>query len=383
MSSMKKRILIFSTAYFPLIGGAEVAVKEITGRINDFEFVMVSPRLRKDLPETEQMDNLTIHRIGRGNNFDKFRLFLQGPKYAKSLGEFGAIWSIMASYAGFTALRYKKENKQVPFLLTLQEGDTKAHIYSRAWFVWPYFKQIFKKADRIQAISKYLADWAREMGAKAPIDIVPNGVDVERFQDTCLPAGMARNKIQTDEKDIITVSRLVDKNGVEDLIKAMAFLSENVHLIILGDGELKGHLEEVSKNNNLNKRIHFAGNVAPKEVYNYLAKADVFCRPSLSEGLGNAFLEAMSVGLPVVATKVGGIPDFLVDGETGWFCEVKDPRSIAEKIKYILDEKNKEEVLRVMENAKKMVKEKYGWELVAQKMERIFNLLVFGGKSEK
>ncbi len=163
----------------------------------------------------------------------------------------------------------------------------------------------------------------------------------------------------------------------------MAFLSENVHLIILGDGELKEHLEEVSKNNNLDKRVHFVGNVAPKEVYNYLAKADVFCRPSLSEGLGNAFLEAMLSGLPVVATKVGGIPDFLVDGETGWFCEVKNSRSIAEKVKYILDEKNKDEVLKVVENAKKMVGEKYGWDLIAQKMDKIFNLLAFGGESEK
>jgi len=373
---MKKRILIFSTAYFPLIGGAEVAVKEITGRINDFEFVMVSPRLRKDLLETEQIGNLTIHRIGRGNNFDKFRIIFQGPKYAKSLGKFDIVWSIMASFAGFASLRYKRQNKDIPFLLTLQEGDTKAHIYSRVWFIWPYFKQIFKLADRIQAISKYLADWAREMGAKAPIDIVPNGVDLSE-----IVGNGQRN--DCGHIKVITTSRLVEKNGVEDLIKAMAFLSENVHLIILGDGELKEHLEEVSKNNNLDKRVHFVGNVAPKEVYNYLAKADVFCRPSLSEGLGNAFLEAMLSGLPVVATKVGGIPDFLVDGETGWFCEVKDPRSIAEKIKYILDEKNKEEVLRVMENAKKMVKEKYGWELVAQKMERIFNLLVFGGKSEK
>ena len=165
----KKRILIFSTAYFPLIGGAEIAVKEITDRIEDCEFVMIASKLDKKLPREEKLHNLYIHRIGKGNNWDKFRLIFSGPKYAKSLGKFDIVWSIMASFGGFAGLRYKKQNKKVPFLLTLQEGDSKYHIYKRVWFIWPYFKQIFKMADRIQAISKYLGDWACDMGSKVKV----------------------------------------------------------------------------------------------------------------------------------------------------------------------------------------------------------------------
>ena len=80
----------------------------------------------------------------------------------------------------------------------------------------------------------------------------------------------------------------------------------------------------------------------------------------------------MAAGVPVIATPVGGIVDFLQDKKTGWFCEVKNPESIAEKISYILDEKNKVEVEQVIFNAKKMAQEKYSWDKIAGKMGGIF-----------
>ena len=366
---MKKRILIFSTAYFPLIGGAEVAVKEITDRIPEIEFVMVTARLNKDFLEKEKIGNIEVHRIGRGNNWDKFRLIWQGARYAKKLGHFDVVWSIMASYAGFASLRFKKRNLTVPFLLTLQEGDSKWDIYKHVWWCWWYFKQIFKKADKIQAISNYLAQWAKDLGAKCPIEIVPNGISMEH-------GTLNMEHVNSEPlKKIITVSRLVEKNGIEYLIRAIKVLDEEynlkVALRIFGDGKLREKLEKIVEDFKI-KGVEFAGEIANKEVYDRLKQADVFVRPSLSEGLGNAFLEAMSVNVPVIATPVGGIPDFLEEGKTGWFCNTKDPKSIAEKIKYILDEKNKSEVNEVVENAKKMVEEKYNWDLIAGKMKDIF-----------
>ena len=142
---------------------------------------------------------------------------------------------------------------------------------------------------------------------------------------------------------------MVEKNGVEDLIEAIKILDRNdIVLKILGDGKLRKKLEKLVKDLEIKDRVallgekqfQLKGEVSNKAVYERLMCADVFCRPSLSEGLGNAFLEAMAVGVPVIATPVGGIPDFLKDGETGWFCEPRNPKSIVEKIKYILDEKN-------------------------------------------
>jgi len=84
----------------------------------------------------------------------------------------------------------------------------------------------------------------------------------------------------------------------------------------------------------------------------------------------------MAAGIPVIATPVGGILDFLKDGETGWFCEPKNPKSIAEKIKYILDENNRAEVERVVAHAKQMVEDKYNWDLIAGQMKNIFHSLI-------
>ncbi len=384
----KKRILIFSTAYIPFVGGAEVAIKEICDRINDVDFVMVTAKLNKSLLAQEKIGNIEVHRLGSGDKWDKFRLILQGGHYAENLGHFDAVWSIMASYAGFAALRYKKGHPDVPYLLTLQEGDSKWDIYKHVWWCWPYFKQIFKKADKIQAISNYLAKWATDMGAKCSVEVVPNGVDLVKFQRSSLvilnevknPLVVEKNPQSSAipaqagmQKQIITVSRLVKKNGVADLIKAMNFLDKDIHLLIIGDGILKKELMTLKNKLGLVNRVHFLGNIGHDNLVQYLSASAVFCRPSLSEGLGNVFLEAMAAGVPIVGTKVGGIPDFLKDGEIGLYCEVYDPEDIARKIERIMNDDTLRDKL--IENGRRLVLEKYSWDLIANKMQNIFEKL--------
>lgn len=384
-----KRILIFSTVYHPFIGGAEVAVKEITDRIEDMEFVMITARMKRGLIKHERIGNVDIYRIGIGIPiFDKFLLALLGHKKALKLHKekkFDLAWSIMASYCGFATLKFK-EKINVPFLLTLQEGDPFEYILKKVRFVKKRFEKIFTSADGLQAISNYLLEWGKDMGFRGGIaEVVPNGVDLAKFQKTNIKKQINNNiqiinikkeiGIEEDAKIIITASRLVKKNGVGDLIRAMTELSADVHLLIAGTGELEGELRKQVMDLKIDERVHFLGNLNHDELPKYLWASDIFCRPSLSEGLGNVFLEAMAVGLPVVGTEVGGIPDFLEDGKTGWFCEVKNPKSIAKKIKYILDENNKDEVEEVIKNARKMVEEKYSWDLISKKMKNIFDSL--------
>lgn len=373
---MNKKVLIFSTAYFPFVGGAEVAVKEITDRLSGFDFVMITAKLDKKLPDQEKIGNVLVYRLGVGDKWDKFRLILNGWKKAKELGDFDIVWSIMASYAGFAALRFKKRNPNIKYLLTLQEGDSKWDIYKHVWWCWRYFKQIFKKADRIQAISNYLADWAKKMGAKCQIDVVPNGVDINNFKTTEENRENVRENIRKElslgaqDKVIVTASRLVKKNGVNDLIESLKFLNTDFKLLILGTGVLEEKLKKQVKENSLGKRVYFLGQKNHQELPKYFWASDVFCRPSLSEGLGNVFLEAMAAGLPVIGTKVGGIPDFLVNGETGLFCEVENPRDVANKIKQLSANKNL--IKKLVENGGALAEKKYSWDLVSQEMEKIF-----------
>ncbi|MBI5728717.1 MAG: glycosyltransferase family 4 protein [Candidatus Magasanikbacteria bacterium] len=374
----KKRILIFSTAYLPYVGGAEVAVKELTDRLaHDFSFVLITARLKPDAPEYEKIGAVEVYRIGKGNAWDKYRLILSGYKKAKELcplaGGFDLVWGIMASYAGFAALRFKKRNKTVPFLLTLQEGDSKWDIYKHVWWCWPYFKQIFKKANAVQAISSYLSRWALELSFSYTPVIIPNGVAVPTFtpplghdQATLRRELRSQLGISENTKIIITVSRLVKKNGLEDLLLASALLPANTHLVILGGGERQPSLERLSAQLGLTKRVHFLGEIAHRNIPPYLWGSDVFCRPSLSEGLGNAFLEAMAAGVPVVATAVGGIPDFLKDGETGLFCQAANAEDIAQKIERVLTDPVLSDKLRA--NASALVARDYSWGTVAPRM---------------
>ncbi len=378
-----RRILIFSTAYLPLIGGAELAIKEITDRLgDDFSFDLICARINKDLPSREKIGKVEIRRLGRGwGRIDKFLLPWRGFKLAKQLYDnkkHDLVWAIMASFGGLAALFFKERFPGVPYILTLQEGDTPAHIYSRAKWLGPYYRKMFKKANFITAISQYLKAYALKQGTNCPIKVVPNGVDLIKIKNQKSKIKIDELKkelgIKENEKVVITVSRLVEKNGISDLIEAMNILRDlSVKLLILGVGPLEENLKLKTKNLKLEDKILFLGNVSNNEVPKYLGIADVFVRSSLSEGLGNSFLEAMAAGVPIIGTPVGGIPDFLRDGETGLFCEVRSPKSIAEKVKLILDDENLRQ--RLILQGKKLVEEKYDWDLVAQKMREIFEKL--------
>ena len=184
--------------------------------------------------------------------------------------------------------------------------------------------------------------------------------------------------IKPEEKVIITTSRLVKKNAIDIIIDAFNLLNSkfqipNSKFLIVGDGPGRETLKLQITNYKLQNKIFLTGSVPPNEVYDYLAISDIFVRPSRSEGLGSSFLEAMAMGVPIIGTPVGGIPDFLIDRQTGLFCEVDNPEDLAKKIEILL----KDEDLRryLIKNARQLVEEKYDWNIISRKMEEILNHL--------
>jgi glycosyltransferase involved in cell wall biosynthesis len=394
-----RRILIFSFAYYPrFVGGAEVAIKEITDRIrpSDIEFDLISLRLDPRLPETERIGNVNVYRVGwtmkKRFSTDSLPFWLHLNKYfylwtgvRKALflqrtRNYDAIWSLMATYSSFAAVIFKIIKPKIPFFFTLQDGDPIPYIKRRAAPLYPLFKMMFTGADHIQTISKYLADWARDMGAKCPITVVPNAVDYALFSKGISDAEAAalKEKIGKKEGDalLITTSRLVVKNAVGDIISALQYLPANVKLVILGQGYQENELKMQSEKLKIADKVKFLGYVPHKEMPAYLHISDIFIRPSLSEGFGNSFIEAMAAGIPVIATPVGGIPDFLTDGQTGLFCEVGNPKSIAQKVEKLMKDAESREY--IVTNARKMVEEKYDWKRIAGEMESVFRSVMLG-----
>lgn len=370
---MKKRILIFSLAYFPYVGGAEVAIKEITDRIGeDFSFDMVTLQFaNKDLT-LEKIGNLTIYRkkvpfmpVLIQKLLFPFIAFMKA-RQLQNKENYDLVWSIMASYAGFAGVIFKRHFPKIPFLLTIQEGEN----FGRRKIFKFLFKKIFRRANRITVISNFLADWSRQMGAVCPVELVPNGVDLSRFQipDSKFNREDTRHRFEFKDTDtvLITTSRLVPKNRVGDVIDAMKFLPENVKFLILGSGPLESSLKLSVKSYKLESRVTFIGFVSHSQLPSYLHCADIFIRTPISEGFGNSFVEAMASGLPVIATPVGGIVDFVVDGETGLFVRVSDPKGIAEKVERLI--RDKELCEKITLNSSKIVTERYDWTFVAVDM---------------
>lgn len=389
MNEKEKRVLIFSTTYSPLWGGAEIAIKEITNRLSvpqrtvfcgEFCFDMVTMRYDKSLPKFEKVGNINIYRISSSKLlFPFFAYFKALLLYRKN--KYNIIWSMMAGRGAFSALFFKITHKKVKYLLTLQEGDKLSYPKERAGILWfivgGLFKKIFTKADFVQVISEYLKNWARNMGYKGEIEVVPNGADIEKFKaqkEKFLDNLKKELGIEKNEKVIITTSRLVEKNAVDDIIRALTFLPEYYKLLIVGGGELFYELRNLTNELRLTKRVLFLGNTEHDKLPQYLHISDVFVRPSLSEGMGNSFIEAMASGVPIVATKVGGILDFLKDGSTGLFCGIHNPRGIAEKIELFMKDMPLRD--KIIKNAHKIVSEKYDWNLIAKDMkEKVFDKL--------
>jgi glycosyltransferase involved in cell wall biosynthesis len=205
----------------------------------------------------------------------------------------------------------------MPYVLTLQEGDPPEKIERTMWPVWPLFARAFKRADVVQAISTFLGAWATRRGFRGTPEVIPNAVDTKRFWQEYPDAVINELKDKLGKKMgdvfLITTSRLVHKNAVDDIIRAMPTLPPNVHLLVLGDGPEKKSLKVLAMELHVPERVQFLGHVDHDEMPKYLKACDIFVRPSRSEGMGNSFIEAMAVGLPVVGTQEGGISDFLFD----------------------------------------------------------------------
>ncbi|MBI5469842.1 glycosyltransferase [Candidatus Kaiserbacteria bacterium] len=398
-----RKVLIFSLAYFPKhVGGAEVSIKEITDRIPDIEFHMVTLRFDSGLAKEEKIGNVIVHRVGITTknpsmaDLKRFPLNLNKPLFQfLAAGEafklhrrhkFDAIWAMMAHSCGVPAAIFKWKHHQVPYLLTLQEGDPTDYIEKKMLPLWPLFSRAFTSADFVQTISAFLGKWARTRHFKGPLEVIPNAVNAAHFGHE-YPieevAAVAREELhkKSGEVLLVTTSRLVPKNGIDDIIKALQFLPESVRFVVFGTGPEEAMLKELVMRCHLNTRVDFRGQIGHAEMPLILQACDIFIRPSRSEGMGNSFVEAMAAGLPVIATQEGGLSDFLFDQKrnpdkptTGWAVDKNSPEQIAEAVKDIIADPEK--VSRVVATAKKMAFEKYDWDIIARDMrEKVFAAL--------
>lgn len=396
-----KRVLIFALTYHPFVGGAEVAMKEITDRLDprEYEFDMITLRYDSALPAMEKIGNITVHRIGQAVAGAKVsdrnlpltlklsKLFfpltaLLKARALHAADRYDLVWALMANQAGFAALFFKYLNPSVPYLLELQDGRALGDMTKRRpilRLLWPLYERLYLRADKIKAISQFIEREVRDLGYHGDIAVIPNAVNVAEFsreisEDELIELKEKLGK-QMGDVFLFTASRLVLSRGVEDTIRALAFLPGNVKLLIAGAGDDRAKLESIARESKVSDRVIWLGHVDHEDLPKYYKVSDIFVRPSVIEGFGNAFVEAFAAGIPVVATPVGGIPDFLFDPErdkdmepTGVFCNVHDPESVARAVERYM--KDPALVARVKKNALELAREKYDWSTITDAMKK-------------
>ena len=381
----RQTVYVFSTAYFPFIGGAEIAVEEVSRRLKDrFDFTIVTARMRRGLPKREVRAEGTVIRLGFGINFDKWLLPLFAlwrlkigncpsvlSSGSKEKFENSILWGMDLSQGSIAAALLKLFFPRIPFVCTLQYGYGDERIErGRMGMIRRGLSFILSHADHVTAISSYLLGVSEQYGYRGAKTLVPNGVDSVRFRR---PAGLP----PADGNIVVTTSRLVPKNGIDILIQAIAEVKKTIPDIrchIIGDGPELYKLKILSEKLKVAECVKFFGSIPYEEIPKYLWGVSVFVRPSRSEGMGNSFVEALAAGLPIIGTPVGGITDIIEDGKTGLFSKPEDPRDLAEKILAVLRDSRLKD--RIRKAGRALVEKRFGWDAISAEYGNIFSSLL-------
>jgi glycosyltransferase involved in cell wall biosynthesis len=217
-----------------------------------------------------------------------------------------------------------------------------------------------KHSDLQLHVSTYFAEQVSAWGGD--VKVIPNGVDLDVFHPEVI------REFHHDLPVLLTARRLVKKNGLEYLIRAMEFLKNECDLLIIGDGPERARLELMAKKS---KNIKFLGSVPHRDMPKYIACSEIVVIPSIIEASSLFMLEAMAMGKPVVASSVGGLPETL--GDSGLLVPPMHPECLANAIRDLLSNNERR---RLMGNkARIRVEEKYSWQKIARQIEGEYKYL--------
>lgn len=201
-------------------------------------------------------------------------------------------------------------------------------------FLAPLTRWIWRRADRVVALSESLGQLALRTLPDLRYSVVPNGVDLTLFHP---PAPGKRRR--PGPVRCLAVARLVERKGLGDLIRAVALLERGrFELEIVGGGADERVLRDLAAGLGVARDVHFTGALSRPEVARRYRDADLFTLPSSAESFGNVFAEALASGLPIVGTAVGGIPDLVEQGINGVLVRPGDINALAGAIRYLAED---------------------------------------------
>jgi glycosyltransferase involved in cell wall biosynthesis len=293
---------------------------------------------------------VALTRLARTYNYDVYHFY------------FGLPTGILALYVHFVLGK--------PYVLALRGSDVPGYDETK-WYMRPLHAMLrplsrflWRTASSVTVLTKHLQDLACETAPDLTSVIIGNGIDSERF-----PYKAPDSRATTVR--LISVCRMVSRKGLEYLIEAMQELKrDGIGLELVGSGQDEARIADLIRSRGLSDHIKMIGFTAPEQLYRHYHRADIFVLPSLSESFGQVLLEAMSCGLPIVASSVGGIPETVRHKTSGLLVPPRDPEALVAAIRWLAA--NPRQRLRLGQYNAKQARERYAWRAIASRYEALY-----------
>ena len=369
-------ILQVTPYFYPHFGGVESHVMGLSeGLMNlGHEVEVVTSRYDR-MPETEKIKGIKVTRLPQWINLYNTPVVTSIQDFVRrSHADIIHVHSPPPFTERFAAKGAKDARK--PLVVTHHcDLELKGFLGKMAVNVYQSFlgKYPLKVADRVISTTNSYATTSRSLW-DIDVDVVPNAVDVNRFNPKNKGDFIRDKFAEGDEPLALFVGRLVPHKGIGILIRALEYL-QGGKLLIIGDGPYLNWLKQLTKKLNLEERVVFVGPISDYWLPAYYAATDVVVLPSTSrlEAFGIVGLEAMATGKPLVLSDIPGVRD-VISSEEGFIVEPLDPEALAEAL---------EKIWNYPENAKLMglkgrerVVNMFSWEKVSKDVENIFREII-------
>lgn len=348
---------------------------EISNYIPGSYFEYIKKYTRRNLVDLRNLpDNVEVHLVSMlyfapdgKNKFLRDKMAREFEEFIKKKRiEFDLIHAHFTWPCGYICAQLK-ERFRLPLVITGHGFD----VYDLP-FRDPGWRRIvvhaLSSADIILTVSRRNLRCIEELNVRKPIRVIPNGFDQALFHPRDSRECKRSLNIPTNKMVVLTVGNLVEVKGHRYLIEAMCNIithEKDALCVIVGGGSLEKALMRKIREENLDDHIFLVGAKPHDEIPLWMNACDLFVIPSLSEGNPTVMFEALGCGKPVVATRVGGIPEIITSEDYGLLCNPGDPKDLAEKILIALDKKWDREKIR-------KYAEQFTWDNIAKQVMKVY-----------
>ncbi|HMD89965.1 MAG TPA: glycosyltransferase family 4 protein [Anaerolineaceae bacterium] len=369
------RILVLIHEYPPVGGGGgQVALDICRGMVERGHEVQVLTAGWGDLAHLENQAGVLVHRLSSGRTlpYKAGLTAMAGFVLASLWSGFGLIrrWKpdlihVHFAVPGGAAAWMLSGLTGVPYVLTAHLGDVPGGVPEKTgkWFRWiyPFTPPIWKGACQVVAVSEFTRQLARQYYA-VPIQVIPNGVDTQKLKPANIQAG--------EPPRLVFAGRFAPQKNLIQLVKILAGLKDLPWSCVLaGDGPLRGDVEREIDQLDLQARFTLTGWISPAEVQEWFRKSDILFMPSLSEGLPVVGVQALSLGLAIVAGRVGGFIDLVEQGVNGFLFDTNHPEQGMACLQTLLSDRQS---LQAARQASRQMASKFDLKAIIDQYETVF-----------